>query len=304
MNRRRTSRSRDSCWGTSLPKGKSPGISLSESTVGSESSRPRSSPSQKGGRGRNEPRSARRNHGSARSRKSSDEVRVQSSKDFRHAYAPRPPTTPEDGRHFQTPFCRRHLQWPSPRRRMPSSWAMPGSRSMQFPRRCSKRSRIRNGWSSGGETTSASMPRSRGVRSDPSESTTRGDDHDDRGPPEALLCVAALERGSMRRDNGGVRTLSERAGDRRACHPPLSRSGGGGLGCHVAAGTRLAEVLCRDAAAGIRRMSRSRVGGAEQSFKPFAVRGEKCVDARLADSKAQLDLGACPRHQESPRFLS
>src|SRR2546425_4291891 len=31
------------------------------------------------------------------------------------------------------------------------------------------------------------------------------------GPPEALLFVAALERGSIRPDNGGVRTLSEKA---------------------------------------------------------------------------------------------
>src|SRR5881296_3446144 len=107
------------------------------------------------------------------------------------------------------------------------------------------------------------------------EATPRSDDHDDRGSPQALLCVAALERGSIRRDHGGVRTLSERAADRRARYPPLSRNGGGGLGCHVAAGARLAEVLSRDAAAGIRWLSRTEGRGAEHFFNPsrFEVRG-------------------------------
>src|SRR5439155_2358669 len=59
--------------GNFVAEGKVPRISLGESRIGSESSRPRSSPFQKGGHGRNAPGSARRNHGSARSRKSSAE---------------------------------------------------------------------------------------------------------------------------------------------------------------------------------------------------------------------------------------
>src|SRR2546422_7842657 len=274
-NRHRTSRSRDSCWGTSLRKEKSPRISLNGSRVGSESSRPRSSPSQRGGRGRNEPRSARRNHGSARSRKSSDEQGFRARRTFgtlmRHVRLPRPKTVATSKHRFvggifngqaRAAACRRLGRCPD-------------------HDQCNSRAGVRSAHERGtagrvvGRRRPRRCPDRRGVRSDPSESTTRGDDHDHRGPPEALLCVAARERGSIRRDHGGVRTLSERAADRRARYPPLARNGGGGLGCHVAAGARLAEVLSRDAAAGIRWLSRTEGRGAEHFFNPsrFEVRG-------------------------------
>src|SRR2546422_9986705 len=201
-NRRRTSRSRDSCWGTSLRKEKSPRISLSESRVGSQSSRPCFSPSPKGGRGRNEPRSARRNHGSARSRKSSADRSFRARRIFgtlmRHVRLPRSKTVATSihrlvGGIFngqaRAAACRRVGRCPDHHQRN-SRAGLRGAHESGTTVRVVGRRRPRR------------RPDWRRVRSNPSESTTRGDDHDNRGPPEALLCLAARERGSIRSDNG------------------------------------------------------------------------------------------------------